>query len=127
MDELKVKSERRVDDLKMSTTRAYGRMRSHLNAVVDQLALPDDEFLAEKDWMDVDAPVDAANAGAADADAADADADAGTTGEDDGNTNQSPQGPSSDKQAADAASSDTGIVVDDGSRWVTWKAEILIC
>ena len=32
-----------MDDLKASTNRAYGRMRSHLNTVVDQLALPDDQ------------------------------------------------------------------------------------
>jgi len=50
MDELKTKSERRMSEMKSSTQRTYHKMRSHLNTVVDQLALPDDEALGYHDF-----------------------------------------------------------------------------
>ena len=50
MGELKAKSERRMDEMKSSTQRKYMKMRSHLNTVVDQLALPDDEALGDHDF-----------------------------------------------------------------------------
>ena len=50
MGELKAKSERRMDEMKASTQRKYMKMRSHLNTVVDQLALPDDEALGDHDF-----------------------------------------------------------------------------
>lgn len=50
MDELKTKSERRMNEMKSSTQRTYMKMRSHLNTVVDQLALPDNEALGHHDF-----------------------------------------------------------------------------
>ena len=50
MDELKTKSERRMNEMKSSTQRTYMQMRSHLNTVVDQLALPDNEALGRHDF-----------------------------------------------------------------------------
>lgn len=50
MDELKTKSERRMNEMKSSTQRTYMKMRSHLNTVVDQLALPDNEALGRHDF-----------------------------------------------------------------------------
>ena len=38
--------------MKSSTQRKYMKMRSHLNTVVDQLALPDDEALGDHDFAD---------------------------------------------------------------------------
>lgn len=52
MGDIKAKSERRMDEMKSSTQRKYMKMRSHLNTVVDQLALPDDEALGDHDFAD---------------------------------------------------------------------------